>query len=95
MRFVLVGALVVLISFVAAGVLRSGGGDASRRQRKELEAANRELREWGLSAYLAIQELRELAWRHRDIAPEFATIMIDEIAKREQTLRGKLPKGLT
>lgn len=92
MKFVLL-ALVVGLVAIAVGRL-STSPEGGRRQRKALETSNQELRAWGLDAYAAIQQLRELAWQHRDIAPEFATIMLDEIAKREQSLRNKLPRGV-
>lgn len=33
-----------------------------------------------------IEHLRELAWQHRDIAPELSTIITDEISKRHRGL---------
>ncbi len=35
-----------------------------------------------------IEQLRELAWQHRDIAPELSTIIIDEITTRHRQLPG-------
>ena len=31
-----------------------------------------------------IEQLRELAWQHRDISPELSTIIIDEIARHHR-----------
>ena len=35
-----------------------------------------------------IEQLRELAWQHRDVSPELSTIIIDEIAQRHRRLPG-------
>jgi hypothetical protein len=35
-----------------------------------------------------IEQLRELAWQHRDVSPELSTIIIDEIATRHRRLGG-------
>ncbi|MBC2932817.1 hypothetical protein [Nocardioides sp. zg-1228] len=35
-----------------------------------------------------IEQLRELAWQHRDVSPELSTIVIDEIAQRHRKGRG-------
>jgi hypothetical protein len=35
-----------------------------------------------------IQQLRELAWQHRDVSPELSTIIIDEIATHHRRLSG-------
>ena len=35
-----------------------------------------------------IEHLRELAWQHRDVSPELATIVIDEITTRHRQLPG-------
>jgi hypothetical protein len=35
-----------------------------------------------------IEQLRELAWQHRDVSPELSTIIIDEIATRHRRLPG-------
>lgn len=40
-----------------------------------------------------IEELRELAWQHRDVSPELSTIIIDEIARRHQKGHRGLPGG--
>ena len=94
MRFVLLAMVAILAIALATAALRRSGSQLPRAERKALEAGNKDLRDWGMSAFLAIQELREIAWQHRDVAPEFATIMLDEIAKRERVLREKLPKGM-
>ncbi|QBX54583.1 hypothetical protein EXE58_03250 [Nocardioides seonyuensis] len=31
-----------------------------------------------------IEQLRELAWQHRDVSPELSTIVIDEITQRHR-----------
>ncbi len=31
-----------------------------------------------------IEQLRELAWQHRDVSPELSTIIIDEISRRHR-----------
>lgn len=31
-----------------------------------------------------IEHLREVAWQHRDVSPELATIILDEIAQRRR-----------
>ena len=31
-----------------------------------------------------IEQLRELAWQHRDVSPELSTIIIDEIARHHR-----------
>ena len=33
-----------------------------------------------------IEQLRELAWQHRDVAPELSTIIIDEITTHHRRL---------
>jgi hypothetical protein len=35
-----------------------------------------------------IEQLRELAWQHRDVSPELSTIVIDEIASHHRRLSG-------
>lgn len=35
-----------------------------------------------------IEQLRELAWQHRDVSPELSTILIDEIASHHRRLSG-------
>ena len=35
-----------------------------------------------------IEELREIAWQHRDVSPELSTIIIDEITTRHRRLSG-------
>ena len=35
-----------------------------------------------------IEQLRELAWQHRDVAPELSTIIIDEITTHHRRLSG-------
>src|SRR6478609_7729159 len=35
-----------------------------------------------------IEQLRELAWQHRDVSPELSTIILDEIATRHRRLPG-------
>ena len=35
-----------------------------------------------------IEQLRELAWQHRDVAPELSTILLDEIAAHHRRLSG-------
>ncbi|MDR7252480.1 hypothetical protein J2X46_001456 [Nocardioides sp. BE266] len=35
-----------------------------------------------------IEQLRELAWQHRDVSPELSTIVIDEIATHHRRLSG-------
>ena len=35
-----------------------------------------------------IEQLRELAWQHRDVSPELSTIIIDEITTRHRRLSG-------
>ena len=35
-----------------------------------------------------IQQLRELAWQHRDVSPELSTIIIDEITTHHRRLSG-------
>lgn len=35
-----------------------------------------------------IEQLRELAWQHRDVSPELSTIIIDEIATHHRRLSG-------
>lgn len=36
-----------------------------------------------------IEQLRELAWQHRDISPELSTIIIDEITTHHRRLSGE------
>ena len=31
-----------------------------------------------------IEQLRELAWQHRDVSPELSTVIIDEIARHHR-----------
>ena len=38
-----------------------------------------------------IEQLRELAWQHRDVSPELSTIIIDEISTRHRRLPGGPP----
>lgn len=35
-----------------------------------------------------IEQLRELAWQHRDVSPELSTIIIDEITTHHRRLSG-------
>jgi hypothetical protein len=35
-----------------------------------------------------IEQLRELAWQHRDVSPELSTIIIDEITIHHRRLSG-------
>ncbi len=35
-----------------------------------------------------IEDLRELAWQHRDVSPELSTIIIDEINTHHRRLPG-------
>ncbi len=35
-----------------------------------------------------IEQLRELAWQHRDVSPELSTIIIDEISTHHRRLSG-------
>ena len=35
-----------------------------------------------------IEQLRELAWQHRDVSPELSTIVIDEITTHHRRLSG-------
>ncbi len=35
-----------------------------------------------------IEQLRELAWQHRDVSPELSTIIIDEITAHHRRLSG-------
>jgi len=37
---------------------------------------------------LLVEHLRELAWDHRDVSPELATIILDEIRTAERRNRG-------
>ena len=48
-------------------------------------AAPRELAE--RDAFIE-EQLRELAWQHRDVSPELSTIIIDEITTRHRRLSG-------
>lgn len=43
---------------------------AANRRRKRLDAV--------------LDDLKELAWEYRDVAPEFSTIMIDEIKQQKE-----------
>ena len=40
-----------------------------------------------------IEQLRELAWQHRDVSPELSTIVIDEITQHHRRGHGQLPGG--
>jgi len=35
-----------------------------------------------------IEQLRELAWQHRDVSPELSTIILDEITTHHRRLSG-------
>ncbi|MCD6639455.1 MAG: hypothetical protein LT071_06025 [Nocardioides sp.] len=63
-----IAAVVLLIVF---GVSRGQSRDTTTA----LEVAERED---------FIEHLREVAWQHRDVSPELATIILDEIAKRRR-----------
>lgn len=68
----IIGVVIVVAALVA---MRSG-----RSNRPDAVALEREIAE--RDAF--IEHLRELAWQHRDIAPELSTIVIDEISKRNR-----------
>lgn len=40
-----------------------------------------------------IEQLRELAWQHRDVSPELSTIVIDEITTHHRRLSGPDSRG--
>jgi hypothetical protein len=69
-------ALVVLIALAALAFFRS---IADERARAAEARANK------LEALL--DEVKDVAWTHRDIAPELSTIIIDTIRTREQEAR--------
>ena len=63
-----------------AGRMSAGAGAAPA----PTPAAPRELAERDTF----IEQLRELAWQHRDVSPELSTIIIDEITTRHRRLSG-------
>lgn len=71
--------VVVLIGAAFWAGRMSAGGDASGL---DTPAPPRELAE--RDAF--IEQLRELAWQHRDVSPELSTIVIDEITTHHRRL---------
>ena len=76
--------LIVVVLIAAAfwaGRLSAGAGTAPALP---TPAAPRELAE--RDAF--IEQLRELAWQHRDVSPELSTIIIDEITTHHRRQSG-------
>jgi hypothetical protein len=73
--------VVVLVALVAGGVGYALGRASVPSQTEDGPAlAERDA---------FIEQLRELAWQHRDVSPELSTIVIDEIATRHRRLSGQ------
>ena len=68
--------VVVLIGFAAFAFFRSIADERARAA----EAESKRLRNM-------LEEVKEIAWTNRDIAPELSTIIIDTIRTREETDR--------
>lgn len=71
--------LVLLVVAALAGFAGYSLGLSRRASATAPELAERES---------FIEHLRELAWEHRDVSPELATIVIDEITTRHRQLPG-------
>jgi hypothetical protein len=71
--FLMVVAGVVIVMIVRAAGDALGGGRLGEEQRAELAR---------LSAL--VEDLRELAWDHREIDPDLATIVLDKIRSSER-----------
>ncbi|MBJ7357639.1 hypothetical protein [Nocardioides sp.] len=77
MLFAIVGVvLVVLIALAVLAFFRSIADERARAA--EARAAKLEA---------LLDEVKEVAWTNRDIAPELSTIIIDTIRSREQEAR--------
>lgn len=77
MTFVIVGTvLVFLLGLAAFAFFRSIAEERARAA----EAESRRLRSM-------LEEVKEIAWTNRDIAPELSTIIIDTIRTREDSDR--------
>jgi hypothetical protein len=72
-------ACVFLVAVIRAAADAFGGGRLARVERAELAR---------LSAL--VDDLRELAWDHREIDPDLSTIVIDTIRSSERS-RDELP----
>lgn len=59
-------------------------GSLAREQVRAAEAETRRLRD-------VLDDVKEVAWSNRDIAPEISTIIIDTIRTAERTYRPELP----
>ena len=70
---VMVVAGVVVVAIVRAAAEALGGGRLAQEQREELAR---------LSAL--VDDLRELAWDHREIDPDLSTIILDRIRSSER-----------
>ncbi len=77
MTTVLLG--VVLAVAIGVGLVLFFRSLAEERVRAAEEQARR--------LELTLDEVKELAWQHRDIAPELSTIIIDTIRARERNDR--------
>ncbi len=73
---VMVVAGVVLVALVRAAGEALGGGRLAEQQRAELAR---------LTAL--VDDLRELAWDHREIDPDLSTIVLDKIRASERDRR--------
>ena len=73
---IMVVAGVVLVALVRAAGEALGGGRLTQEQRAELER---------LTAL--VEDLRELAWDHRELDPDLATIVLDKIRTSERGRR--------
>ena len=76
--------MVLLFAFLVIVAVAVGAGyliGASNRKTPPQDAAIAD-------RDLFIEQLRELAWQHRDVSPELSTIIIDEITTHHRRLPG-------
>lgn len=74
--------LLILPFLLVAGTVYVVLAASHRRAVRGLQTALRERDE-------LVQHLRELAWDHRDVSPELATIVLDEIRQAERRGMGR------
>lgn len=72
MRVIGVLAFLAVVAAIIYGIVLVKNLAASRR-RKRID--------------VVLEDLREIAWQNRDVAPEFSTIMIDEINQQKEKNR--------
>ena len=77
------GLVVAVVAVLVAGVVVLFFRSLAREQVRTAEAQTRRLQ-------VALDDVKSLAWDHRDIAPELSTIIIDSVRSVERN-RPELP----